>query len=126
MNQDQPEPTFDESIKQVMKTLPPVGRPPEFNPVPGDIWIAVSSTPSWKAAQRFKLTTTEDIPLDGSSEYAVENVGESQWFWAEVPLAAVKAEPKLKDMALVKYGRLSVQPVTAEEWKIVGKMAGLK
>ena len=43
-----------------------------------------------------------------------------------VTLAAVKAEPKLKDMALVKYGRLSVQPVTAEEWKIVGKMAGLK
>jgi predicted RNA-binding protein with PUA-like domain len=42
-----------------------------------------------------------------------------------VTLAAVKAEPKLKDMALVKYSRLSVQPVTAEEWKIVGKMGGL-
>jgi predicted RNA-binding protein with PUA-like domain len=43
-----------------------------------------------------------------------------------VTLAAIKAEPKLKAMALVKYGRLSVQPVTAEEWKIVGKMAGVK
>jgi predicted RNA-binding protein with PUA-like domain len=43
-----------------------------------------------------------------------------------VTLAAVKAEPKLKDMALVKYSRLSVQPVTAEEWKIVCKMGGLK
>src|SRR5438105_11305357 len=32
-----------------------------------------------------------------------------------VTLAAVKAEPKLKDMALVKYSRLSVQPVTAQE-----------
>jgi predicted RNA-binding protein with PUA-like domain len=42
-----------------------------------------------------------------------------------VTLAAVKAEPKLKDMALVKYSRLSVQPVTAEEWKIVCKMGGL-
>ena len=42
-----------------------------------------------------------------------------------VTLAAVKAEPKLKDMALVKYSRLSVQPVTAEQWKIVGKMGGL-
>ena len=29
-----------------------------------------------------------------------------------VTLAAVKAEPRLKDMALVKYSRLSVQPVT--------------
>src|SRR6516164_1021399 len=43
-----------------------------------------------------------------------------------VTLAAIKAEPKLKDMALVKYARLSVQPVTADEWKIVSKMAGLK
>jgi predicted RNA-binding protein with PUA-like domain len=43
-----------------------------------------------------------------------------------VTLAAIKAEPKLKDMALVKYARLSVQPVTAEEWKIVCKTGGVK
>jgi predicted RNA-binding protein with PUA-like domain len=43
-----------------------------------------------------------------------------------VTLAAVKAEPKLRDMALVKYSRLSVQPVTAEEWKLVCKMGGVK
>jgi predicted RNA-binding protein with PUA-like domain len=42
-----------------------------------------------------------------------------------VTLAAVKAEKKLKDMALVKYGRLSVQPVTEAEWKLVRKMGGL-
>jgi predicted RNA-binding protein with PUA-like domain len=43
-----------------------------------------------------------------------------------VTLAAIRAEPKLKDMALVKYARLSVQPVTAEEWKLVCKMGGVK
>ncbi|MEA2944868.1 MAG: hypothetical protein QOI40_198 [Alphaproteobacteria bacterium] len=43
-----------------------------------------------------------------------------------VTLAAVKAEARLKDMALVKYSRLSVQPVTAQEWKIVCTMGGLK
>ena len=43
-----------------------------------------------------------------------------------VTLAAVKAEAKLKDMALVKYARLSVQPVTAEEWKVVCKIGGMK
>jgi predicted RNA-binding protein with PUA-like domain len=43
-----------------------------------------------------------------------------------VTLAAVKAAPRLKDMALVKYGRLSVQPVMAGEWKIVCKMGGIK
>jgi predicted RNA-binding protein with PUA-like domain len=29
-------------------------------------------------------------------------------------------------MALAKYPRLSVQPVTAQEWKIVCTMGGLK
>jgi predicted RNA-binding protein with PUA-like domain len=43
-----------------------------------------------------------------------------------VTLAAIKAEPRLKDMALAKYARLSVQPVSAQEWKIVCAMAGMK
>ena len=43
-----------------------------------------------------------------------------------VTLAAVKADKKLADMALVKYGRLSVQPVSAAEWKLVSRMGGLK
>jgi len=42
-----------------------------------------------------------------------------------VTLAAIKAEPKLKDMTLVKLSRLSVQPVTAAEWKIVCQMGGV-
>ena len=43
-----------------------------------------------------------------------------------VPLTAIKAEKKLADMALLKQSRLSVQPVTAEEWKIVCKLGGAK
>jgi len=43
-----------------------------------------------------------------------------------VTLAQVKAEPKLKDMALVKLSRLSVQPVTPEEWLLLCQMGGLK
>ena len=43
-----------------------------------------------------------------------------------VALATIKDEPKLKDMALVKYSRLSVQPVSDAEWKLVCKMGGLK
>jgi predicted RNA-binding protein with PUA-like domain len=42
-----------------------------------------------------------------------------------VTLAAVKAEPRLAQMALVKNARLSVQPVTAEEWALVCAMGGL-
>jgi predicted RNA-binding protein with PUA-like domain len=43
-----------------------------------------------------------------------------------VTLADVKAEPRLKAMVLVNNSRLSVQPVTAEEWKIICKMGGVK
>ena len=43
-----------------------------------------------------------------------------------VTLAAIKAEPKLAEMALVKQSRLSVQPVTPTEWKLIGAMGGLK
>jgi predicted RNA-binding protein with PUA-like domain len=43
-----------------------------------------------------------------------------------VTLAQVKADPALKEMALVKFSRLSVQPVTPDEWALICKMGGLK
>jgi predicted RNA-binding protein with PUA-like domain len=42
-----------------------------------------------------------------------------------VTLDAVKLNPKLSDMMLVVNSRLSVQPVTADEWKEVCRMGGL-
>jgi predicted RNA-binding protein with PUA-like domain len=42
-----------------------------------------------------------------------------------VTIDDVKAEPKLKAMVLVNNSRLSVQPVTPEEWKLVCKMGGV-
>lgn len=42
-----------------------------------------------------------------------------------VTLGDCKAEVGLKNMVLIKNSRLSVQPVTAEEWKIVLKLAGI-
>ncbi len=43
-----------------------------------------------------------------------------------VTLQQVKADIRLQDMALVRLGRLSVQPVTEEEWNIVLELAGEK
>ncbi|HET6256098.1 MAG TPA: EVE domain-containing protein [Puia sp.] len=43
-----------------------------------------------------------------------------------VTLDQVKADKRLSDMALVRIGRLSVQPVTDREWKIVLDLAGEK
>lgn len=42
-----------------------------------------------------------------------------------VTLQTIKATPELQEMALVRLGRLSVQPVTDEEWALVCKMGGL-
>jgi predicted RNA-binding protein with PUA-like domain len=43
-----------------------------------------------------------------------------------VTLDAIKIDPKLKDMVLVKNSRLSVQPVTPEEWSYICKLGGVK
>ncbi len=41
-----------------------------------------------------------------------------------VTLAAIKADPRLKDMVLVRNSRLSVQPVSPDEWRMVCEMGG--
>lgn len=43
-----------------------------------------------------------------------------------VSLKKVKADTRLSEMALVRLGRLSVQPVTESEWKIIMELAGEK
>ena len=43
-----------------------------------------------------------------------------------VTLEQCKADKRLKDMVLVNNSRLSVQPVTAEEWNIVCGLGGVK
>ncbi|HJU45318.1 MAG TPA: EVE domain-containing protein [Chitinophagaceae bacterium] len=40
-----------------------------------------------------------------------------------VGLTTVKEHPQLKDMALVKQSRLSVQPVTGKEWEFIMELA---
>ena len=47
-------------------------------------------------------------------------------FRRAVTLDEIKAEPRLADMVLVNNSRLSVQPVTASEWKAVCALARRK
>lgn len=42
-----------------------------------------------------------------------------------VTLEMCKQDPRLKDMVLVNNSRLSVQPVTPEEWAAICEMGGL-
>ena len=43
-----------------------------------------------------------------------------------VPLEQIKADRRLAAMPLVRISRLSVQPVSAAEWRIICQMAGLR
>ena len=43
-----------------------------------------------------------------------------------VPLKAIKADPRLADLALVRQSRLSVMPVSEGHWRILCEMAGLE
>lgn len=43
-----------------------------------------------------------------------------------VTLSQIKTDKRLQEMALVRLGRLSVQPVTEKEWKIIMELAGEK
>ena len=40
-----------------------------------------------------------------------------------VPLSLIKASPALANMAILKLGRLSVTPVTDEEWQLILSLA---
>ncbi len=42
-----------------------------------------------------------------------------------VGLDAIKADPRLADMVLVKNSRLSVQPVSEAEWTLILQLGGL-
>jgi predicted RNA-binding protein with PUA-like domain len=64
-------------------------------------------------------------PTDATGVFVVVDVKSIKPLPKPVTLAAIKAEARLKDMSLARHPRLSVQPVTAQEWKFVCAMGGL-
>ena len=64
-------------------------------------------------------------PTDETGKFGMVDVKAVAALPKPVTLADIKAEPKLKDMALIKYSRLSVQPVTGDEWRAIRRMGGL-
>ncbi len=64
-------------------------------------------------------------PTDESGKFGMVDIKAVRALPRPVTLEAVKAEKRLAKMALVANSRLSVQPVTDEEWRIVCAMGGL-
>jgi predicted RNA-binding protein with PUA-like domain len=68
----------------------------------------------------------EGYPDPAAEAWTLVDVAVVEALPKPVTLASVKAEPKLAEMVLVRNSRLSVQPVTAAEWKLIRKMGGMK
>jgi predicted RNA-binding protein with PUA-like domain len=61
-------------------------------------------------------------PTDNTGRFGLVDVKARGTLAKPVTLAAIKAEPRLAQMVLVKNSRLSVQPVTADEWRCITQM----
>jgi predicted RNA-binding protein with PUA-like domain len=64
-------------------------------------------------------------PTDPTAKFVVVDVKAVGPLRRPVTLAEIKADPRLAEMVLVRHSRLSVQPVTATEWRTVARMGGL-
>ena len=65
-------------------------------------------------------------PTDATKKFVAVDLKADSALPKPVTLEAIKAEPRLAEMALLKQSRLSVQPVSAAEWKLICGMGGLK
>ena len=69
------------------------------------------------AKEAYQDPTTDD------TNWVVVDVKPYKTLNKPVSLATVKVDPRLQQMALVRLGRLSVQPVTEEEWAIIMELS---
>ena len=65
-------------------------------------------------------------PTDASGRFGMVDVKALRPFDRPVSLAEIKAEPRLQELALIRQSRLSVLPVTDEEWRQICAMGETK
>ncbi len=65
-------------------------------------------------------------PTDASGRFGMVDVKALRPFNRPVSLAEIKAEPRLEELALIRQSRLSVLPVTDEEWRLICAMGETK
>lgn len=72
------------------------------------------------------VKTAYPDPTDKDGKAVTVDVAAVEPVKHTVTLAAIKAEPRLKDFGLVRQSRLSVVPVNDEQWKLISKMMTAK
>jgi predicted RNA-binding protein with PUA-like domain len=64
-------------------------------------------------------------PSDASGKFGMVDVRAVKPLPKPVTLETIKADPRLEKMVLVNNSRLSVQPVTEEEWAMICDLGGI-
>jgi len=67
---------------------------------------------------------TEDVPAGKAPRWCCVDMRAVGPMPRPVTLAAIKAEPALAELALIRQSRLSVMPVSAEHWERLCRMGG--
>jgi predicted RNA-binding protein with PUA-like domain len=90
---------------------------------PGDRAIFYHSNKEKAAVGVMEITRAwrPDGPDDAWASVAVKPVEKLS---KPVPLATIKAEPRLAEMMMLRQSRLSVSVVTPEEWAVLMELAG--
>lgn len=91
---------------------------------PGDRALFYHSNIGLEAVGIMEITARPEIDrTDETGKWTAVRVKPVRALAKPVTLKAIKATPALAEMAVVKQSRLSVSPVTPDEWKTILAMA---
>ncbi|MBI4369167.1 MAG: hypothetical protein HY547_02940 [Elusimicrobia bacterium] len=73
-----------------MKSQPVSGQAPWIRSVsPCNIYMGIASTSAWRPSDSYYLVNCEDLPVEPNNDDALSGVGESRWYWREVPISKI-------------------------------------
>lgn len=94
---------------------------------PGDLALFYHSQSDRAAVGIMEITRAwkpdGDPDAKGGAQWASVRVEPREKLAKPVPLADIKAEPKLAKLEMLRQSRLSVTPVRAQEWQVLLQMA---
>jgi predicted RNA-binding protein with PUA-like domain len=70
------------------------------------------------------VKTAYPDPSDESGKFVMVDVAPMKLLKNPVTLIDIKADKNLQSIALIKQSRLSVMPITADEWNVVMRLSG--
>jgi predicted RNA-binding protein with PUA-like domain len=89
----------------------------------GDLCLFYHSQEGLEVVGVAKVVTEAFLdPSDPAGRFVAVEVAPGEPFDKPVPLSAMKAAPELKGMAMFRQFRLSVSPVTDDEWDVIVAM----